>query len=155
MEFKQNYIPLAYDKIHETASSLKDEGARYVQILAVNYDNEIDLVYSFMRKDGELNDYNVDGLPKDAHVESITDIFFETFVCENEIHDLFGITFDNLKLDFAGSFYSLSQEKPMTVISPEELARREKEAKIAAAKAKAARKRAEQKNDEPKEKTEE
>ena len=144
MEFKQNYTPLKVDKIHETAKNLKDEGARYVQILAVNYDEAIDLVYSFMTNDGELKDYNVDGLPKDAHIESITDIFFEAFVCENEIHDLFGITFDNLKLDFAGSFYSLSQEKPMTVISPEELARREKEAKIAAAKAKAAKKKAEQ-----------
>ena len=38
-------------------------------------------------------------------------------------------------LDFAGKFYALSEEKPMTVISAEELARREKEAKIAAAKA--------------------
>ena len=140
MEFKQNYTPLKLEDIHAEVSGLKSEGARYVQILAVNYDNSIDLVYTFMTKVGELKDFNVDGLPKDAEVESITDLYFEAFVCENEIHDLFGLTFNNLQLDFAGRFYSLSEDKPMTVISPEELARREKEAKIAAAKAKTAAK---------------
>ncbi len=140
MEFKQNYTPLSLEKIHENAKSLKNEGARYVQILAVNYDETVDLVYTFMTREGELKDFNVDGLKKDANVQSITDLFFEAFVCENEIHDLFGLSFDNLKLDFAGNFYTLSEDRPMTVISPEELARREKEAKIAAAKAKAAQK---------------
>ena len=140
MEFKQTYTTLDLNKIHDNAKTLKDEGARYVQILAVNYDDAIDLVYTFMSKDGELKDFNIDGISKDAKVESISDLYFEAFVCENEIHDLFGLTFENLKLDFAGKFYSLSEEKPMTVISPAELARREKEAKIAAAKAKAASK---------------
>lgn len=140
MQFKQNYTPLTLDKIHDVAKSLKDEDARYVQILAVNYDDAIDLVYTFMTTDGELKDFNVDGVAKDATIESITDLFFEAFVCENEIHDLFGLSFSNLKLDFSGKFYTLSEDRPMTVISPEELARREKEAKIAAAKAKAAQK---------------
>ena len=138
MEFKQNYTPLKLEDIHSKATELKEQGARYVQILAVNYDDVIDLVYTFMMPSGELKDFNVDGLPKDAKVESITDLYFEAFVCENEIHDLFGLTFSNLQLDFAGKFYSLAEEKPMTIISPDELARREKEAKIAAAKAKAA-----------------
>ncbi|MDO4841623.1 MAG: NADH-quinone oxidoreductase subunit C [Phoenicibacter congonensis] len=135
MEFKQNYTPLEAEKIHEIASEMHEAGNRYVQILAINYDDCIDLVYTFMTTEGELKDYNVDGLAKDAAVDSITDLFFEAFVCENEIHDLFGITFNDLKLDFAGQFYALSEDKPMTVISAEELARREKEAKIAAAKA--------------------
>lgn len=138
MEFKHNYTPLKLEEIHKKATGLKEEGARYVQILAVNYDDVIDIVYTFMMPNGELKDFNVDGLPKDATVETITDLYFEAFVCENEIHDLFGLTFNNLALDFNGKFYSLAEEKPMTIISPEELARREKEAKIAAAKAKAA-----------------
>lgn len=135
MQFKQEYAPLAPAQIHELAQQMLDEGSRYVQILAVNNDDDIDLVYSFMTRDGELKDFNVDHLAKDASVESISDLYFEAFVCENEIHDLFGISFNNLVLDFAGKFYALSEEKPMTVISAEELARREKEAKIAAAKA--------------------
>ena len=135
MEFKQNYTPLEASKIHEVATQMHEAENRYVQILAINYDDCIDLVYTFMTKDGELKDYNVNGLAKDAAVDSISDLFFEAFVCENEIHDLFGITFNDLKLDFAGKFYAVSEDKPMTVISAEELARREKEAKIAAAKA--------------------
>ena len=88
-----------------------------------------------MTERGELLDYNVNNVSKDATLKSITEQYFEAFVCENEIHDLFGLKFDGLALDFSGKFYSLAIEKPMTVISKEELARREKEAKIAAAKA--------------------
>lgn len=142
MQFKQKNTPLALDNIHDGAVQLKKEGARYVQILAVNNDDFLDLVYTFMNSKGELCNYNVDGVAKDATIESITDSYFEAFVCENEIHSLFGPTFSNLALDFGDNFYTLSAEKPMTIISPEELARREKEKKIAAAKAAAAAKKA-------------
>lgn len=147
MNFNQRFDLLAADNIHDGVSQLKKEGSRYVQILAVNNDESIDLVYTFMNTQDELRNYNVNGLAKDATVPSITDLFYEAFVCENEIHDLFGLTFSDLALDFGGKFYQLSQEKPMTVISPEELARREKEKKIAAAKAAAAAKKAAQKED--------
>lgn len=140
MQFKQHFVPLAADNITDSIQQVKKEGNRYVQILAVNNDETIDLVYTFMNTQGELVNYNVDGLAKDATIDSITDKYYEAFVCENEIHDLFGITFNNLQLDFGGKFYSLHEEKPMTVISPAELARREKEKKIAAAKAAAAKK---------------
>ncbi len=133
MKFSRTEENLGAKDIHSLVSSLKEEDARYVQILAVNNDESIDLVYTFMTKDLVLKDFNVYGLAKDAHIESITDLYYEAFVCENEIHELFGPTFDNLVLDFSDKFYTLASDKPMTVISPEELARREKEAKIKAA----------------------
>ena len=77
----------------------------------------------------------VHDVPRGAHVPSISDVFLEAFVCENEIHDLFGVSIDGIAIDFLGNFYQLSTEKPMTIISPEQLAEREKQRKIAAAKA--------------------
>lgn len=132
MEFKQGFAPLAAGEVHAEAQRRCDEGWRYVQMLAVNLDAGADVIYSYM-KDGELANLVVENVPRDGELESISDVFLEAFVCENEIHDLFGIAFKGLAIDFLGNFYRLSTEKPMTIISPEQLARREKEAKAKAA----------------------
>jgi hypothetical protein len=140
MEFVQTFEPLEAANIHAEAKARKEAGWRYVQILAVNKDESVKLVYAFM-KDGKLENLCSE-VPHDGGVESITDLYLEAFVCENEIHDLFGISFSNLAIDFNGKFYKLNQDKPMTIISPAQLAEREKAAKIAAAKAAKAKKEA-------------
>ena len=66
---------------------------------------------------------------------SITDRFLEAFVFENETHDLFGVDVQGIAIDFGGNFYALAQKEPMTIISPEQKAAREKAKKVAAAKA--------------------
>jgi hypothetical protein len=140
MEFVQTFEPLEAANIHAEAKARKEAGWRYVQILAVNKDESVKLVYAFMN-DGKLENLCSE-VPHDGGVESITDLYLEAFVCENEIHDLFGISFSNLAIDFNGKFYKLNQDKPMTIISPAQLAEREKAAKIAAAKAAKAKKEA-------------
>ena len=135
MGFSTEFRTLAVQSLHEDAASRKDEGWRYVQMLAVNNDDSVDLVYSYM-KDGLLDNVVIEALPKYAEVPSITDLDLEAFVCENEIHDLFGITFKGLAIDFLGNFYRVSTDVPMTIISPEKLAEREKQRKLAEKKAK-------------------
>lgn len=137
MGFSTEFRTLATASLHEDAQARKDGGWRYVQMLAVNNEDSVDLIYSYM-KDGCLDNAVVESLPKDAVVPSITDLYLEAFVCENEIHDLFGITFDGLAIDFEGNFYRVSTETPMTIISPEKLAEQEKQRKLAEKKAKAA-----------------
>ncbi len=66
---------------------------------------------------------------------SVTDRFLEAFVFENETHDLFGVDAQGIAIDFGGNFYALAQKEPMTIISPEQKAAREKAKKVAAAKA--------------------
>ena len=132
--FSQEFTPLAADAIHEDAAARKADGWRYVQTLAVNTEEGIDLIYSYMR-DGLLENRVVKALPPHATVPSVTDEFLAAFVFENEIHDLFGISFEGLAIDFGGNFYRVAQPEPMTIISPELKAAREKAAKLAAAKA--------------------
>lgn len=127
-----NEVPLA--EVHDLAARRAEEGWRYVQILAVNTEEGIDLVYSYM-KDGLLENDTVAAVGTDDAVPSITDLFLEAFVCENEIHDLYGVAIENIAIDFGGMFYQLAEKAPMTVVSPEQLAAREKAKKIAAAKA--------------------
>ncbi|MEC4175891.1 NADH-quinone oxidoreductase subunit C [Adlercreutzia sp. R7] len=130
----QTFEPLGLSQIHDAAARRAADGWRYVQILAVNTEDGVDLVYSFM-KDGLLENLTVAGVKEADEVPSITDLFLEAFVCENEIHDLYGVTIRDIAIDFGGMFYQLSQKAPMTVVSPEQLAAREKAKKIAAAKA--------------------
>lgn len=132
MEFKRSHIEISADDILSDAKERKTLGWRYVQILAVFKDDKIDLVYSYM-KEGLLEDVLVYANKKGDTLQSISGEYLEAFVCENEINDLYGIHFDNLKIDFKGNFYALSEDQPMTVISATELKRREKEAKIKAA----------------------
>ena len=133
-KFTQTFAPLKLGQVHDLAAARAAEGWRYVQILAVNTEEGIDLVYSYMR-DGHLENFTVKAVQKTDVVPSITDVFLEAFVCENEIHDLYGVAIENIAIDFGGMFYQLSSKAPMTVVSPEQLAAREKAKKIAAAKA--------------------
>lgn len=131
MKFESVFTSLARSDIHADAQAKHDEGYRYVQMLAVNDHPVINLVYSYMLN-GTLVNEVVEGLEPRSTVESISDIFLEAFVCENEIHDLFGISFDGLVIDFLGNFYHVSGETPMNVISPEQLeARKKAQAKAA------------------------
>ena len=128
-KFTQTFAPLKLGQVHDLAAARAAEGWRYVQILAVNTEEGIDLVYSYM-KDGHLENFTVKAVQKTDVVPSITDVFLEAFVCENEIHDLYDVAIANIAIDFGGMFYQLSSKAPMTVVSPEQLAK-----KIAAAKA--------------------
>lgn len=143
MEFTSEFIPLALGDLPAFSDRMKASGARFVQVLAVNTDAGIDLIYSFMTADGTLENHEIKGVRKDDVVPSITDNFLAAFVFENEVHDLFGVTIKDIAIDFGGKFYELSQSEPMTILSPAQLKEREKAAKVAAAKRERAAKTAE------------
>ena len=139
MSFDIAFEPLTIEGLLDFSASRKQEGWRFVQILAVNTEAGIDLEYSFM-KDGTLVNSKIEGVQKTDVVPSISDDFLEAFVFENEIHELFGVQISDIAIDFEGNFYDLAQNEPMTVISPEQKAAREKAKKLEAAKkAKAAK----------------
>lgn len=148
MGFQTVYSTVALSEIESLAKQKKVDGWRYVQTLAVNTEQGIDLLYSFMKED-VLENVTIKSLGKEDVVPSITESYLAAFVFENEVHDLFGVNISNIAIDFEGNFYRVSQKDPMTIVSPEKLAAREKAAKIAAAKAakeKAAREKATQEN---------
>lgn len=136
MGFASKFTSLPQEAVHEDAAKRHEDGWRYVQMLAVNNEHDLDMIYSYMKGD-VLDNVVIAALPKDAHLPSITDLYLEAFVCENEIHDLFGITFDGLTIDFQGNFYRLSTEVPMTITTPEKLAMMERQRKLEEKKAQA------------------
>ena len=134
MALETTFVPLTVEELPALAAAKKDGGWRFVQLLAVNTEDGIDLIYSFM-KDNLLENHEIKGLQKGTSVPSITDRFLEAFVFENETHDLFGVDVQGIAIDFGGNFYALAQKEPMTIISPEQKAAREKARKVAEAKA--------------------
>ncbi len=134
MAFENEFVPLTVEEVPKLAADMKADGWRFVQIMCVNTEDGLDMIYSFM-KDGLLSNHEIRGIQKGTTVPSITDTFLEAFFFENESHELFGVDISDIALDFQGNFYTLAQDEPMTIISPEQKAAREKAKKVAAAKA--------------------
>ena len=134
MAFAIDFIPLPLEQLHREAAIMKTEGWRFIQTLAANGENGVDLYYSFM-KDGRVVNYRVEGVQKDQQVPSITDLFLAAFVFENEARELFGVNMGEIAIDFGGGLYAPAVQEPMTYISPEQKAARDKARKAAAAKA--------------------
>ncbi|MFR7650162.1 MAG: hypothetical protein ACLUYK_02715 [Eggerthella lenta] len=72
--FEQTFEELPLAGVHDLAAARHAEGWRYVQILAVNTEEGIDLVCSYM-KDGHLANFNVSGVKQTDVVPSITDLY--------------------------------------------------------------------------------
>ena len=51
-------------------------------------------------------------VPEDMELQSITGEIWSAFIYENEMHDLFGIKFKNLELDYQGNFFRVAQKTP-------------------------------------------
>lgn len=143
MALQTSFETVRADELVALAERKRADGYRFVQMLCVNTDAGIDALYSFM-KDGTLENYTVCAIDAEREsVPSITGSYLSAFPFENEAHDLFGLKVTDIAIDFAGNFYQVAMDKPMTVISPAQKAAREKAARIAAAKAaKAAKKEA-------------
>ena len=138
MAITQDFRSIPLDKLIDTCKERKNEGYRLAQLCPkLERDDSITLIYTFV-KVSEMINYKVSGIKKGVtEVPSVTELFIAAFVFENEAHDLFGVNVVGNLIDFQGKFYSFAEgvEAPMTIVTPAQLAAREKAAKLAAAKA--------------------
>ena len=144
--YTTSFVDLPLEELLTRVQTLKHEGIRFVQMCAETTEQGIDLLYTFYDETTQ-NALNlcVYGIDESSRVPSIQGLYFAAFSYENEAHDLYGVRFVNMKLDFGGHFFNLATSEPMTIITPEMKAEREKLAKkkaAAAAKAEAAAKKA-------------
>ena len=98
-------------KILDTVADIKTAGYRLSQVCASKIDEKLEVLYTF-EMDSKLQNYKVIIDCKEPTLSSITGVFHPAFIYENEMHDLFGITFRNLELDYGGAFYKLSEKTP-------------------------------------------
>jgi ech hydrogenase subunit D len=83
--------------------ALKNAGQRLLTMTCVDLGESFDLLYHF---DLDLRMTHLRlTVPKGESVPSISGVYFAALIIENEVQDLFGITFEGLVLDFGGHFY--------------------------------------------------
>ena len=154
---KAIYTTVAIDELLAHVQALKGAGARFVQMHVERCvdDGSYRLVYTFINvraaqeqiaRDGNyaIENLVVEGIDQYQEIPSISSYYPAVFPFENEAHDLFGLAITDMQVDFNGFFYQVSTAEPMSVITPEVKAAREKAMKVrAAAEAKARRAAAE------------
>ena len=148
---KAIYTTVGIDELLPHVQALKGVGARFVQMHAERNvdDGTYRLVYTFINvraaqehiaQDGNyaIENLVVEGIDRYQEIPSISSYYPAVFPFENEAHDLFGLAITDMQIDFKGFFYQVSTAEPMSVITPEVKAAREKAMKVrAAAEAKA------------------
>lgn len=143
---KAIYTTVGIDELLPHVQALKGVGARFVQMHAERNvdDGTYRLVYTFINvraaqeqiaRDGNyaIENLVVDGIDQYQEIPSISSYYPAVFPFENEAHDLFGLAITDMQIDFKGFFYQVSTAEPMSVITPEVKAAREKAMKVRAA----------------------
>lgn len=155
---KAIYTTVGIDELLAHVQALKGTGARFVQMHAERCvdDGSYRLVYTFIdvraaqehiAQDGSyaIENLVVEGIDQYQEIPSISSYYPAVFPFENEAHDLFGLAITDMQIDFKGFFYQVSTAEPMSVITPEVKAAREKAMKVRAAAEAKARKAAAEK----------
>ena len=151
-------ITVGIDELLAHVQALKGASARFVQMHAERNvdDGSYRLVYTFINvraaqeqiaRDGNyaIENLVVEGIDQYQEIPSISSYYPAVFPFENEVHDLFGLAITDMQVDFNGFFYQVSTAEPMSVITPEVKAAREKAMKVRAAAEAKARKAAAEK----------
>lgn len=155
---KAIYTTVGIDELLPHVQALKGVGARFVQMHAERCvdDGSYRLVYTFINvraaqehiaQDGSyaIENLVVEGIDQYQEIPSVSSYYPAVFPFENEAHDLFGLAITDMQVDFNGFFYQVSTAEPMSVITPEVKAAREKAMKVRAAAEAKARKAAAEK----------
>ena len=143
---KAIYTTVGIDELLSHVQALKGVGARFVQMHAERNvdDGSYRLVYTFINvraaqehiaQGGSyaIESLVVKGIDQYQEIPSISSYYPAVFPFENEAHDLFGLAITDMQIDFKGFFYQVSTAGPMSVITPEVKAAREKAMKVRAA----------------------
>ncbi len=109
-------VELQGGQLIEEVRKMKDGGYRLVQIGATAVQEGYELNYSFDKEYGFVN-LRLRLASNEVEVPSVSLVYWNAFLYENEIHDLFGIRISGIAIDYKGDFYRTTVkfpfEKPM------------------------------------------
>ena len=93
-----------------------DAGYRLVQIGATRTDI-FEVNYSFDRELKFVN-FKINLADNSQAIPSVSGSYWNAFLYENELHDLFGLKIENINIDYRGNFYKVARpaafaEKPV------------------------------------------
>ena len=108
---EQKMVLVSAQEIKARAAGFKDQGYRLVQICCTKTLQGLEVNYSFDKDYGFVNLRVV--LPlDDLKIESISGVYLQAFLYENEMHDLFGVEVVGMAIDYKGAFYRTAVKTP-------------------------------------------
>lgn len=115
MKEKQTIRVIEKKDLRAQVQQMSDQGWRLVQISATTLTQAqpdgYEVNYSFDKEFSFVNLRVV--LPAaDPAIESVSAIYWNAFLYENELHDLFGIAVSGMAIDYQGTFYRTSVKVP-------------------------------------------
>ena len=113
MSEPQEIIPIEINALLGAVADLFAQGYRLVQIGCTTLENAYELNYSF-DKDYQFKNLRITVQPEDE-IQSISVIYPNAFLYENEIHDLFGVNIKNISIDYKGAFYRTAIKTPFSI----------------------------------------
>jgi ech hydrogenase subunit D len=108
---EQNLITINTNELVSQVEKMKNSGNRLVQICCARTGETIEVNYSFD------NNYSFTNLRiilplSDLKINSVSGIYLQALLYENEMHDLFGVEVSNMAIDYKGTFYRTSVKTP-------------------------------------------
>ena len=111
---EQVFMNIQVDDLLNQVEAYHDSGWRFVQLCGTTLEGgDVEVLYTFSDLEQLKMENLVMDVPPGTKVPSITDQYLAAFVFENETHDLFGVEFENIAIDFKGRFYDVSVPTPM------------------------------------------
>jgi Ni,Fe-hydrogenase III component G len=102
-----NEVQITVDKLFAETKKLADNGYRFIISDVFEAEDNFELIYEFGK------DYDATTLrltvAKGSEIPSISPIFFNALLIENENQDLYGLKYKGLVVDFGGRLY-MSQD---------------------------------------------
>jgi len=113
MSEPQEIMPIGKNDLVGMVAHLFAEGYRLVQIGCSTLQSGYELNYSF-DKDYRFRNLRITVAP-DEEIPSISVIYPNAFLYENEIHDLFGLIVKDIAIDYGGSLYRTAIKTPFSI----------------------------------------
>jgi ech hydrogenase subunit D len=112
----QTITSIDVDKLIGSVERFRNEGYRLVQINCSKIGEVYEINYSF-DKGYHLENIRIT-VTADTEIPSISGMYWNSFIYENEMHDLFGIQVRGMNIDFKGTLFQTAVKFPFS-IAPE------------------------------------
>src|SRR3974390_1362095 len=113
MSEPQEIIPIGKNALGVRVVEFLPYGYRLVQICCTTLQSSYELNYSF-DKGYRFKNLRITVSP-DEEIPSITAVYHNAFLYENEIHDLFGLPVKNIAIDYHGTLFRIAISKPFSI----------------------------------------
>jgi ech hydrogenase subunit D len=113
MSEPQHITLIDKDQLVGISAELFAEGYRFVQVGCATLENSYELTYCY-DKAYRLRNFRITLMP-DEEIPSISVIYPNAFLYENELHDLFGLNVRNISIDYNGTLYRTAIKTPFSI----------------------------------------